>query len=64
MFENELIRRQLNFPKINIPENLTSEQIKALTLAKEYGLENEVIYDMFNLGLSPVDALYDWDILC
>ncbi len=35
---------------------------EAIDIADEYGLGNEVIYEMDN-GASPWQALYEWDLL-
>lgn len=36
---------------------------EALATASKYCLENEVVYAIDNLGLDPVEALAEWDIL-
>lgn len=35
---------------------------EAISLASEWGLEYEVEYCIDVLGMSPEDALYEWDI--
>lgn len=35
---------------------------EALALAAKYGLEEEVRYAIDELGYSPEEALYEWDI--
>lgn len=35
---------------------------EAIKLAKKYCLEDEVIYCIDELGMSPEEALYEWDI--
>lgn len=35
----------------------------AIKIASEYGLEGEVKYSMNVLGMSPVEALIEWDLL-
>lgn len=46
-----------------IPVNITKEQAEAINLAKKYGLEDEVECAMFELGMSPEEALAEWDLL-
>lgn len=41
--------------------SLTREE--AITAATKYGLQGEVIYEMDHNGLSPEEALAEWDIL-
>lgn len=36
---------------------------EALMLADKYGLKSEVLYEIDVNGLSPIEALYEWDIL-
>jgi len=36
---------------------------EALAVAAKYGLIGEVIYEMDRKGLSPEEALSEWDIL-
>lgn len=45
------------------PVDVTKEQAEAINLAKKYGLEAEVEYAMFELGMSPEEALAEWDLL-
>lgn len=35
---------------------------KAIQIAAEYGLENEV-KDFIDMGYEPWEALYEWDVL-
>ena len=39
------------------------EREEAITIAHEYGLEEEVIYEMDMNGCTPEEALYKWDLL-
>lgn len=45
-----------------IPSDVTSEQAAAIDLAEEYGLGAEVEYAMFVQGMSPEEALDEWDL--
>lgn len=46
-----------------LPEDITPEQAEAIDLAEEYGLGAEVEYAMFECGMSPNEALAEWDLL-
>lgn len=37
-------------------------RIRAISIASVYGLQNEVIYCMDKLGMSPDEALLEWDL--
>lgn len=45
------------------PVDVTKEQAEAIYLAEKYGLGAEVKYAMFELGMSPEEALAEWDLL-
>lgn len=45
------------------PVDVTKEQAEAIDLAEEYGLGAEVEYAMFECGMSPNEALAEWDLL-
>lgn len=45
-----------------LPEDITIEQAKAIDYAEKYGLGLEVEYAMFERGLSPEEALSEWDL--
>lgn len=61
-----------NLPKIpevdlgqcekKLPEDITPEQAEAIDLAEEYGLGAEIEYCIFELGMSPREALEEWDL--
>ena len=36
---------------------------EALNIARQYGLEGEVAYMINEMGASPWEALYEWDLL-
>lgn len=36
---------------------------EALTIAENHDLSNEVAYGIYNLELSPEEALREWDLL-
>lgn len=44
------------------PVDVTKEQAEAIDLAEKYGLGAEVEYAMFELGMSPEEALREWDL--
>lgn len=45
-----------------IPSDVTPEQAAAINLAEEYGLGAEVEYAIFVQGMSPEEALDEWDL--
>lgn len=46
-----------------LPEDIIPEQAEAIDLAEKYGLGAEVEYAMFECGMSPNEALVEWDLL-
>lgn len=44
------------------PVDVTLEQAAAIDLAEDYGLGAEVEYAMFELGMSPDEALREWGL--
>lgn len=53
----------LHVDPINWPEEFTKDQRKAIDIAVKNGLEYEVCKAMFNQGMSPEEALREWDLL-
>lgn len=49
--------------EIKWPEVIGEDQREAINIASKYDLDHEVAYAMFNLGMSPKEALQEWDIL-
>lgn len=43
--------------------NRTYSYDDAIAIAKEWGLEEEVRYEMECNGCTPAEALYEWDLL-
>ena len=39
------------------------EREKAIAIAHDYGLEEEIIYEIDVNGCTPEEALYEWDLL-
>lgn len=51
------------FIKTQCPADVTPEQAKAIDIAEEEGLGAEIEYCIFELGMSPEEALKEWDLL-
>lgn len=47
--------------KIKWPEVIGEDQREAINIASKHDLDHEVAYAMFNLGMSPKEALKKWD---
>lgn len=43
-------------------QQLSADELAAIEKAKEFKLENEVRYCILELGMSPEEALSEWDI--
>lgn len=43
-------------------QQLSADELAAIEKAKEFKLENEVRYCILELGMSPEEALREWDI--
>lgn len=43
-------------------QQLNADELAAIEKAKEFKLENEVRYCILELGMSPEEALREWDI--
>lgn len=46
-----------------LPKDVTPEQASAIDLAEQYGLGYEVEYAMFELNMTPNEALKEWDLI-
>lgn len=51
------------FIKNQCPSDVTPEQAKAIDIAEAAGLGIDVEHCIFDLGMSPEEALRDWDLL-
>lgn len=45
-----------------LPNDVTPEQASAIDLAEQYGLGAEIEYCMFELNMTPNEALKEWDL--
>lgn len=43
--------------------SFSDDYANAIMIADRYGLTSEVIYEMTINGLSPIEALYEWDLI-
>lgn len=58
---SQLPQLSVEVAEIQWPEVIGEDQREAIDIASKYDLDHEVAYAMFNLGMSPKEALQEWD---